>query len=140
MKRTTVAGVLALVSLAACGAAGAQNARIITFQEAIRIALDQNVSVRQAEHTAALGQVAVSEARGQFLPNLTFSTSGSQNFGRNSDSLQNQSTSQNTRSASMGFNSGVTVFDGFGNIAQLRSAQLSGAANEQDLQRARETV
>jgi outer membrane protein TolC len=79
MKRI-VAGVLALASLAAFGVANAQNARIITFQEAIRIALDQNTSVRAAENAAALGKVGVSEARSQFLPNLTFSSSGSQNF------------------------------------------------------------
>jgi outer membrane protein len=139
MKRT-VAGVLALASLAALSAANAQNARIITFQEAIRIALDQNTTVRAAENAAALGKVGVSEARGQFLPNLTFSTSGSQNFGRSSDTLQNQSTSSNTRAASMGLNSGVTVFDGFGNVAQLKSAKLSDAASEQELVRTRETV
>jgi outer membrane protein len=139
MKRT-VAGVLALASLAALGVANAQNARIITFQEAIRIALEQNTSVRAAENAAALGKVGVREAQGVFLPNLTLSTSGSQNFGRNSDTLQNQSTSQNTRTASMGVNSGVTVFDGFGNVAQLRSAKLSDAASEQELVRTRETV
>src|SRR5688572_2831691 len=139
MKRI-VAGVLALASLAAFGVANAQNARIITFQEAIRIALDQNTTVRAAENAAALGKVGVSEARSQFMPNLTFSSSGSQNFGRNSDTLQNQSTSQNTRSASMGLNSGVTVFDGFGNVAQLKSAKLSDVAGEQELVRTRETV
>jgi outer membrane protein len=139
MKKT-VAGVLALASLAALGVANAQNARLITFQEAIRIALDQNTTVRAAENAAALGKVGVSEARSQFMPNLTFSTSGSQNFGRNADTLQNQSTSQNTRSASMGLNSGVTVFDGFGNVAQLKSAKLSDAAGEQELVRTRETV
>jgi outer membrane protein len=139
MKRI-VAGVLALASLALSGAANAQNARIITFQEAIRIALDQNTSVRAAENAAALGKVGVSEARGVFLPNLTFSTSGSQNFGRSSDTLQNQSTSQNTRSASLALNTGVTVFDGFGNVAQLRSAKFSDAASEQELVRTRETV
>jgi outer membrane protein len=139
MKRN-VAGVLALVSLAALSVANAQNARIITFQEAIRIALDQNTTVRAAQNAVALGKVGVSEARGVFLPNLTFSTNGSQNFGRNSDTLQNQSTSQNTRSASMGLNSGVTVFDGFGNVAQLRSAKFSDAASEQELVRTRETV
>ncbi len=48
MKRTAVAGVFALAALAMSGVLFAQDApppagaRIITFQEAIRIALDQN--------------------------------------------------------------------------------------------------
>jgi outer membrane protein len=146
MKRIAVAWLAALATLAVNGAAIAQNAppaaapgaRIISFQEAIRIALEQNISVRAAQNSAALGKVNVSEAKGQFLPNLTFSSTGSQDFGRNSDAAQGQLGNQH--SLSLGVNSGVVVFDGFGNVAQLMSARLSGAASEQELHRARETV
>ncbi len=82
MKRTAVAWVSALVALALnaavlrteCAAAG--GARIISFKEAIRIALEQNMTVRAAQNSAALGQVGVSEATSQFLPNLTFELDG----------------------------------------------------------------
>ena len=90
MKRTAVACLVALVTLAVNGVAVAQNAppavapgaRIISFEEAIRIALEQNTSIRAAQNSAALGRVGVNEARGQFLPNLTFSTTGSENLSR----------------------------------------------------------
>jgi outer membrane protein len=146
MKRTLAVSVAVL--LVASGAVQAQNApagaapsaRIITFQEAIRIALEQNTDIRAAQNAAALDKVGVSEARGQFLPNLTFSTTGSQSYGRNFDQTEGEIVNRSTQSMSLGVNSGVTLFDGFGNISQLRSARLSGAASEQELQRARETV
>ena len=148
MKSIAVAWVAALATLALNNVVVAQNAppasvsgaRIISFQEAIRIALEQNTSVRAAKNASALGQVGVSEAKSQFLPNLTASTTGAENYGRSFDQNSGQLVNQSTQSVSMGVNSGVVLFDGFGNIAQLRSAKLSNAASEQELHRARETV
>ncbi len=145
--------VFSVTDLNAQGAAPAQQAapeqplvaarsgsRIITFQEAIRIALEQNITVRAAQNSAALSDVSVSEARGQFLPNLTANTSGARNYGRNFDQTAGQIVNQTTTSASLGLNSGVVLFDGLGNVAQLRGAKLSAAASEEELHRARETV
>jgi outer membrane protein len=141
MSRTAVVWI-ALVTLAAASArAPAQNnARIISFQDAISIALEQNTTVRQAQNATALGKVGVSEAQGQFLPDLRFSTSGSQNYGRSFDQTEGQIVNQNTRTMSLGVNSGVTVFDGFGNTATLKGARLSDEAAEFELNRTRETV
>jgi outer membrane protein len=146
MKRTAVAWVSALAALALNCAAVAQNApppagaRIISFKEAIRIALEQNVTVRAAQNSAALGEVGVSEATGQFLPNLTLNTTGARNFGRSFDQQAGAVVSQTTKSLSLGVNSGVVLFDGFGNIAQLKSAKLNNKATAEELHRARETV
>ncbi len=148
MKRTAVVWVAALATLVASGVVSAQNApagaaahaRIITFKEAVAIALEQNTSVRAAQNAAALGKVGVSEARSQFLPNLTLSTTGAKNYGRNFDQTEGQIINQSTNTVSLGVSSGVTLFDGFGNVAQLRGAKLSDAASEQELHRARETV
>src|SRR5262245_40290295 len=110
-------GVLIAALLTASGGAWAQNARIITFKDAIRIALDQNITVRQAQNAAALGKVEVSEARGQFRPDLRFSTTGAKNYGRSFDQTEGTIVDQTTKSLSLGINTSVTVFDGFGNVA-----------------------
>ena len=146
MKRIAVAWVSALAALAVNGAVVAQNApppagaRIISFKEAIRIALEQNITVRAAQNSAALGEVGVSEARGQFLPNLTLSSTGSKNFGHSADEGAGLVVDQNTKSLSLGVNSGVVLFDGMGNIAQLKGARFNSKASEEELHRARETV
>jgi outer membrane protein len=145
MKRIASAWLAALATLAVHGVAGAQQApspgaRIISFKEAIQIALEQNTTLRAAQNAAALGQVGVTEAKGQFLPNLAASTTGAENFGRSFDQNAGQLVNQNTQSASLGLNSGVVLFDGFGNTASLKSAKLNSAASDQELNRARETV
>jgi outer membrane protein len=118
----------------------ASNTRIITFQDAIGIALEQNPTVRQAQNAAALSKVDVNAARGQFLPDLRVSSSASKNFGRTFDQTEGEIVNQTTNTMSLGLNSGVTLFDGFGNTASLKGARLSDAAAEQELHRTRETV
>jgi outer membrane protein len=136
MSKTFVFAAVLFVS----GAASAQDSRIITFKEAVRIALEQNTALRQAENAAALGKVDVSEARGQFLPDLRLSTSGSKNVGRNFDETSGTLVNQSSNSVNVGVSSGVTLFDGFGNTASLRQAKLNDRAGESDLRRFRETV
>jgi outer membrane protein len=138
MNRTALVSIAAL--LVASAGASAQNARIITFKDAIGIALERNTTVRQAQNAAALGKVGVSEARNQFVPDLRFSTTGAKNYGRSFDQTEGAIVNQNTNSVSLGVNSSVTVFDGFGNVANLRGAKLSDQASEQELTRTRETV
>ncbi len=75
-----------------------------------------------------------------FLPNLTASTSGARNYGRNFDQTAGQVVNQTTTSMNLGMNSGVTLFDGLGNVAQLRGAKLDAQASTEELRRARETV
>src|SRR5882724_7348436 len=115
MKRIAVAWLAALVTLAVNGAVIAQNApppgaRIISFKEAIRVALEQNTTVRAAQNSAALGEVSVTEAKGQFLPNLTLSSTGSKNFGHSADEGAGLVIDQNCKSLSLGLNSGVVLF------------------------------
>jgi outer membrane protein len=131
--------ILAL-SLCLCGPAHAADARIIGFQEAMRIALSQNIGLRQVENSSATAAVAVSEARMQFLPNLMASTSGSHDFGRSFSESEGSIIDESSQSVSLGLSSGVTLFNGFANTASLRQAKLENRAGELDLARARETV
>ncbi len=132
--------VVLAAGLLAGASADAQDTRIITFQEAIRIALDQNSNLKLAENAAALGEVDVKAARQQFLPDLQFDARGSQNYGRNFDSGEGRVVNQTTQSASMGLSSGVVLFNGFGNTATLKGAKFSLDASTRDLQRSRETI
>jgi outer membrane protein len=106
----------------------------------MRIALGSNIDLRQAQNATAESKVAVSEARMQFVPDLRFGTSAAKNFGRNFDQNEGRIVNQSSRTASLGLNSGVTVFNGFANTASLRQATLESHASDLDLTRARETV
>ncbi len=112
----------------------------VTFNDAVAIALRQNVGVRQAQNAAALSDASVSSAKEQFLPDLRLNVSGSNNIGRNFSQTEGTIINQSTQSASTGVSSSVTLFDGFKTVASLHSAQASEDASSKDLTRAKQTA
>jgi outer membrane protein len=119
---------------------GAQPAQKITLDDAISIALRQNVAVRQAQNSAALGTAAVQQQKLAFLPSLSLSVSGANDVGRNFNQSVGSVTTSATQSLSTGVSSSVTLFDGMKNVTLLKQAQLGESAGEQDLTRAKQTA
>jgi outer membrane protein len=132
--------VAALAVVFGAGSLAAQDTRTITYEDAIRIALERNGTVRLAANAAELEAVGVRQARSQFLPDLRLSTSGAQSYGRSFDQGAGTVLDQTTRSLSAGVSSSVVLFDGFGNVASLRQAELSRDAGRAELERARQTA
>jgi outer membrane protein len=114
-------------------ASRAKPARVITLGEAIRIALDQNSTVRLARNTASLDSLTVRQLRNQFLPNLAASSQSSQGFGSGSPG-------SNALSTSIGLSSGVTLYNGRQNVNALREAELTARASGQELGRTKQTI
>ena len=112
----------------------------ITFDDAVGIALKQNVSVRQAENTAALGQTAVKQQKLQLLPDLRMSVSGSNSVGRTFSQNEGAIINQQTQAVSTGLSSSYTLFDGGKTSAAIHSAQASEQASSADLSRAKQTA
>lgn len=136
----TIAALAAALALP--GLAGAQETgpRQITFGEAIEIALERNPTVLTARNNLRLDEIAVRQQRTSFLPDLRFSTSTSQRYGRNFSQDEGRIINTTTNSMSGSVSTGVTIFDGFSNTASLRSAQLTEEAGEYEVERAEETV
>jgi outer membrane protein len=127
-------------ALAAQPAQPAQPTQSITFDDALRIALRQNTTLQQANNSAALDAATVRQQRLQFLPDLRVSTNTGQNYGRSFSEEEGRIVDQTTQSLNASLNSSVTVFNGFSNIASLRSAQLAEDAGERNVRRAEQTV
>jgi outer membrane protein len=138
MYRSTITA-LALIVVAAPLAAQAAP-RTITFDDAVGIALRQNVAIRQAQNAMALDETAVRQQRLQFLPDLRLNVSGSENLGRSFSETEGRVIDQSTQAVSTGVSSGITLFNGGQNVANLRAARLGEQASTQDLARTRQTV
>lgn len=136
----TALAVLLVTHTLIVGQAFAADARVITYEEAVGIGLERNSDLRQAEIAAEVGSVAVAQARGRFLPDLSLSTRGGTNFGRNFDESEGRVIETSTRTASVGVSTSLPLFEGFANVAGLREAKLNEAAGRMDLARTRETV
>jgi outer membrane protein len=127
--------------LAAQQAAPAQGrpAATITFNDAIGIALKQNVTIRQAQNANELDETAVRVQQQQFLPDLRFNVNTAGNLGRNFSQTEGSIVDQTTGSLSTGVSSSLALFNGQ-NVANLRAARLDEQASTHDLARTRQTV
>lgn len=139
-RLTLAASFVALLALPATGQDQPAAPRVITFEQAIDIALERNPTVRSAENNARLDEIAVRQEKLGFLPDLRFSTSTNQRYGRNFSQEQGSIINTTTQSLNGSVSTGVTIFDGFANVASLRSARLTQQAGEFEVERARETV
>ena len=117
-------------TLAAASVAGAQSPQRITYDDAVAIALKQNVAVKQAENATELSGTTVRQQQNAFLPNLSLSLSGSNNVGRNFSQSEGAIINQQSQALSTGLSSSLTLFDGGKNISALRSARAGEEASQ----------
>lgn len=114
--------------------------QIITFEEAVRIALDQNTQLRQSANQVRLSEIGVQSARAAFLPSFNVSTGGGSNWGLSFDTNVGElRTTRNTRFNMNAFTS-LTLFDGFQSQANLRESRLNVTSADLSLERQRQLV
>jgi outer membrane protein len=137
------AAVAAILTFAAGARAqqmpAAQPVESITFQQAIDIALRQNVSVLQAENAIESSRLTVSQARASMWPTFNLNTNGSNSLGRTFDVQTGTLVNKQTQSASASVSSGFTLVD-FGRGLDVASAKSTLAASEAELFRGRQTA
>lgn len=142
-RLATVAAAALTAGLSPLNAVGAQAAptlQRITFGDAVRMALQDNITLREVGNAQALSSVAVSQQRNQLRPNLAFSTAASDNIGQSFNQQVGQVVNRQSQVFSAGVSSSLIVFNGFLNLSLLKQARLSENASASDFARARQTV
>jgi outer membrane protein len=140
IRRRRIAPAVLLLLLVPAAARAQAGAERITFRDAVRIALERNSTLARSENALLLEQIAVSEARMQFFPDLRLSLSAGENFGRTFSESEGRILSQTNQSVSAGLSSSLVLFNGFARKATLRAALLDLEAGGRDTRRARQTV
>ncbi|MDZ4699630.1 MAG: TolC family protein [Rhodothermales bacterium] len=135
-----VAGVFLALAGFAPRYSQAQTPTQITFDEAVRIALEQNVSLMRSANTVELDAINLSRQRSAFLPDLSMNANASQNYGRNFSTEVLDFVDQTTNRMNASASSRVTLFDGFGRVSAYRQAQRNLEASDFDFERQRQTV
>lgn len=112
----------------------------ITLEDAIRIALENNYQLKQADNNLAISDNTVLNARADFLPSIGASYNGTRRVGQQFD--QTTVTFENVTTQSLGgnLNSSITVFNGFNNINSLRRANTNRSIQIEENQRLRENI
>ena len=120
--------------------AQAQQARRITFDEAVRVALDQNYFLNRSANNVEAQTINVAREKWNFWPNINLSSSSGQNRGRRFIPELNEITSSASTSLNTSVSTGINVFNGFGDVASLKQARLQVNARDNDYERQRQTV
>ncbi len=129
-----------LLCLLMAAPAAAQAPRQITFDEALRIAFEQNVPLQQAQNRTDVQRIQVNRARMQFYPSLEIGSSAQQNYGRQFSQEESKIVNRVTESLGAEARTSVNLFNGFSDVATLRQSRLLSQASEADLRRAEQTV
>lgn len=135
-----VASALLVLSILVPQPAHGQSPRVISFNEAVRLALEQNVDLKRVANVAEINALEVTRSRMAFYPDLSFSGRGSQNYGRNFSADEGRVLDQTTESVNIGAGTSINLFNGYRDVATLRQSQLLLQAGELDYDRARQAV
>lgn len=129
-----------LLFLAFAPTAAQAQAQRITFNEAVQIALEQNINLKRSANSVSLQQATVASERADFLPNLNLSSSTTRTVGLDFDQTTGRTFNETTDRANFGLNTGVNLFNGFGDVASLNQARYNLEASDLSYERQRQTV
>ena len=112
----------------------------ITFDEAVRLALDRSVALRQAEVLAESRSLDVARQRSLLLPSVSASATPVRRFGLVFDQTTGQLRNETNESLDLGLRGNLNLFNGFADVARLDEARTRARAEQLDLGRSREQV
>ncbi len=112
----------------------------ITFDEALRIGLERNTTLRQATNVAEARAYDVSRVRAGFLPDLSAALRPTQRYGLAFDQTTGQLDQETTQSLDASLSASLNVFNGFRDQASLNQSVLQREASEYSLVRAQQDV
>lgn len=111
----------------------------ITFQQAVDLALKQNVAIQQAENTVENQRTFVTQASNTWMPTFSFGVNGSNTLGRFFDTQTGTLINKQTQGASTGISSGFVLWDP-NRGTDVAAAKANVASSEANLFRSKQTA
>ena len=109
------------------------NDNVLTLQDAVDMAIEKNISIKQSELNLQNSELGKSDAIGNFLPRVSASANHQWNIGRGINITTNVIEDVTTSFSSMSAGFGLDVYNGFRNVYQLHRANLEILASQYQL-------
>ena len=109
------------------------NDNVLTLQDAVDMAIEKNISIKQSELNLENSELGKSDAIGNFLPRVSASANHQWNIGRGINITTNVIEDITTSFSSMSAGVGLDVYNGFRNVYQLHRANLEILASQYQL-------
>ncbi len=106
----------------------AQEDQTLTYEEAVSIALRENIQIQQQQNLLEVSRAERSQAYAQFAPSVGFEASGNRVYGRQFDQTAGDFTEEINNRLNGGLFASMTLFNGFRNINQVRQSQENAEA------------
>ena len=120
--------------------AKAQSTKTWTLQECIKYAIDNNISIKQADLNLLTAEVDKKDAIGSFFPTLNASASNAWNTGLTQNITTGVLQTQTTRNSSYGVTSGVSIYNGSRNVYRLQRAKMSMIAAQYNAEQIEDNI
>ncbi|TBW30176.1 TolC family protein [Gramella sp. KN1008] len=135
MKNFCLLAILLLFS----GIASAQD-KEWTLEECVNYALENNISVKQAQLDVEFSEIEKRDAVGNFIPSLNGQATNSWNTGLTQNVTTGILQNQTVRNFSAGVSAGLTLFDGLRNFKAMQRARISRLASEYSLDKMKDDI
>jgi len=107
--------------------------------ECVNYALENNITVRQAQLTSQTNEQNIKSSKGQFLPSIGASASHNLNIG-SQEIYTNNFVDLTNNSTNLGVNVSQSIFNGFRNTNLYKQSQLNLEASELELSRIKDDI
>lgn len=111
-----------------------------TLEECVNYALENNLSVKQAELDTELSDIEKRDALGNFIPNINGQATNAWNTGLTQNVTTGILQNQTVRNFSAGVTASLTLFDGLRNFKSLQRARISQLAAEYSLDKMKDDI
>jgi outer membrane protein len=112
----------------------AQSENILSLQDAVDLAIEKNINIKQSELNVKNSELNRSDAIGNFLPNIGASANHQWNIGRGINVTTNIIEEITTQFSSGNINIGLPIYSGSRNVYQLHRANLELLASKYQLE------
>jgi len=110
-----------------------------TLQECVNYAIENNISIKQAELSNQTNSQEIIASRGQFLPSIGASASHNLNIG-SQEIYTNNFVNQTNHSTNVGVSVSQSIFNGFKNTNLYKQSKLNLEASELELSRIKDDI
>ncbi|MEO9871475.1 TolC family protein [Ekhidna sp.] len=119
-----------------CFTAIGQGKRVLSLEECIEIAVDNNLSIKRSELNLQGAQVSLLQAQAQRYPTINFSGNFGYNWGRGIDPTTNQFIDQRINFNGVGGTAAMPIINGLQTHNSIKQSKLDAEASKYDLQKA----
>mgnify|MGYP006275270123 CR=1 FL=1 len=133
-------GLITIFCLIFFYAASAQKARILSLQECVDIAIENNLSVKRSQLNLESNRINLLQAQGARLPDANVGGSYGLNFGRSINPTTNEFINQEIEFSGFNGSTNVTLFRGLSLTNSVRQSKAQVESSEFDLEKAKNDI